>query len=87
LESPVSAFGFDFWRDHQNGTTLMQITLNGQAQAITEDLTVSGLLATLDLTGPVAVEINQNICRKADHDTTRIAPDDQIEIVTIVGGG
>ncbi|HEX4622024.1 MAG TPA: sulfur carrier protein ThiS, partial [Myxococcaceae bacterium] len=50
--------------------------------------TVAGLLASLSIepTG-VAVEVNQQIVRRARHAEHHLRHDDRIEIVTFVGGG
>ena len=65
----------------------MQINLNGDQREFAEGLTVAELLDELDVKGPLAVEINRQICPKKVHGETVIQPDDVVEIVTIVGGG
>jgi len=66
----------------------MQVTVNGSAREIPDDLTVTGLVAHLGLTGgPVAVEINREIVPRADHPNRKVATGDAIEIVHFVGGG
>ncbi len=65
-----------------------EFQLNSRSQPWRADLTVAQLLGELDATGPgVAVERNGDVVRKADHATTLIEPNDQIEVVRLVGGG
>lgn len=65
----------------------MQIIVNGQPTEITEPATVRQLIERFALKGPVAVELNRSICRKADHENTHLHAGDVVEIVTAVGGG
>ena len=65
----------------------MDIVLNGQVREISENLTIAGLLGELSLQGPVAVEVNKEVCPKGQHGETRLHEGDELEIVTIVGGG
>ena len=64
------------------------IRLNGEAHTVAADTTVSGLLEELSIRGgAVAVEINRAIVPRAHHPSTVIRDEDEIEIVTAVGGG
>jgi len=64
------------------------ITLNGDAYAIEGPLTISGLLAKLNIDPRrVAVERNYVIVKRDAYAATEIAEGDQIEIVNFVGGG
>lgn len=66
----------------------MQITVNGEAREVPNDLTVLGLIELLGLTeGPVAVERNREVVPRREHATTQLAEGDVIEIVHFVGGG
>ncbi|MBN2375670.1 MAG: sulfur carrier protein ThiS [Sedimentisphaerales bacterium] len=65
----------------------MQITINGQAKQLEQGSSVRDLLEKFNLSGPVAVEINQQICPKKMHSQTILKNADVLEIVTIVGGG
>ncbi len=66
----------------------MKVKINGEQQNLPAEITVRGLLEQLDLAnGPVAVEINAQLVPRARHDTHNIEPDDEIEIVTVKGGG
>ena len=66
----------------------MNVTINGNARDVPEDLTIEDLVVHLGLgDGPVAVEINREIVPRAQHATHKIAGGDAIEIVHFVGGG
>lgn len=66
----------------------MRIRVNGEWHERPADLTVGRLLAGLSLdVRRVAVERNRQIVRRADFDTTALADGDELEIVTLVGGG
>ena len=68
--------------------TTVTITLNGDPYQIDGPLTVSELLARLDIDPRrVAVEHNLIVLKRAAFDDTAIDADDQIEIVNFVGGG
>ncbi len=65
----------------------MNILLNGQSHPIKPQTTVTDLLAQLKLAGPLAVEINREVCPKKLHGQTTLSDGDELEVVTIVGGG
>ncbi|PMR75701.1 sulfur carrier protein ThiS [Billgrantia endophytica] len=66
----------------------MQIQLNGEARDLTADLTVAQLIDTLGLTGRrIAVELNEEIVPRSEHEATRLSQGDRIEIVHAIGGG
>ena len=66
----------------------MLISLNGKEHETAADTTtVAQLVEQLGLRGPLAVELNQRVCRKQDHHDTILQAGDIVEIVTIVGGG
>lgn len=66
----------------------MKIQVNGEAKDVPEGTTVRRLVELLGLTdGPVAVEKNGQIVRRAQHVTEAVAEGDVIEIVHFVGGG
>ena len=66
----------------------MKLAINGE---IREDLkadTVQHLLDALKIhSGRVAVEVNQQIVKKADYGTFVLHDGDAVEIVNFVGGG
>jgi thiazole synthase len=64
------------------------ITLNGEPRPLPEPLTVSDLLRTIGRDGhAVAVEVNRDVVPRAQHAQTKLSDGDQVEIVTLVGGG
>ncbi len=66
----------------------MQIDLNGTPRQITAGATVSKLIEELGLASQAcAVEVNKRLVRKAQHTEHELAEGDQVEIVTLVGGG
>jgi sulfur carrier protein len=66
----------------------MQVTVNGEAHEVPEQITVRGLIELLDLAGgPVAVERNGEVVPRAQHTEAVVAAGDVIEIVHFVGGG
>lgn len=67
---------------------MITLVLNGEARQFTAPLTVSDLLAQLDLLGKrIAVERNGEIVPRGQHGSTALADGDQLEIVVAVGGG
>lgn len=68
--------------------TPLTITLNGDPYEIVGALTVSELLARLEIDPRrVAVERNLVVLKRAAFDHTTIGDADSIEIVNFVGGG
>ena len=66
----------------------MHITLNGDRYELAGPLTISGLLATLEIDPRrVAVEHNLAIVKRATYGASIVQPGDQVEIVNFVGGG
>ena len=66
----------------------MMITLNGDPHEMAGPLTVTELLASLQIDPRrVAVEVNLVVLKRATYDTTTIVAGDEVEIVNFVGGG
>ena len=66
----------------------IQIVVNGQVRSVTDGLTLTHLLVRLDILGDrVAVELNRNIVRRSEWDTTIVGAGATLEIVQFVGGG
>ena len=66
----------------------MTITLNGEPFELPGPLTVSELLAQLQIDPRrVAIEHNLVVIRRLTFDTTTLSEGDQVEIVNFVGGG
>ncbi len=65
----------------------MKLHINGETREIDADR-VDTLLEALGLAGQVvAVEVNQQIIPKRQHDQTTLNEGDTLELVTLVGGG
>lgn len=66
----------------------MKIWLNGEPREVAEQITVADFLRELNLPPQrVAVEVNLELVPRARHQDHRLAPDDRLEVVTLVGGG
>ncbi|MGQ7960558.1 sulfur carrier protein ThiS [Pseudomonas sp. SP16.1] len=66
----------------------MRIQLNGEPFELPDNQSVADLLARLDLAGRrVAVELNLDIVPRSQHDSTRLAEGDHVEVVHAIGGG
>jgi sulfur carrier protein len=66
----------------------MQIILNGQSTDCPDGCTVAALLEARGIpTAGTAVARNETVVRKAEHETTRLAPGDRVEIIRAVAGG
>jgi sulfur carrier protein len=66
----------------------VKITLNGDPFELPSPITVSELLARLQIDPRrVAIEHNLVVLKRGTFDTTTLAEGDQVEIVNFVGGG
>ncbi|MFH1419288.1 MAG: sulfur carrier protein ThiS [Planctomycetota bacterium] len=63
------------------------IRLNGEGLAIASPATVATLIALRQPKPPFAVELNKELVQRGQYDTTKLNQGDQVEIVTLVGGG
>ena len=52
----------------------MQITLNGKSHELQQNISVAELIKFLNIKGPYAVEINRQVCPKAQHPQTKLNP-------------
>jgi thiamine biosynthesis protein ThiS len=67
---------------------LIPITLNGEPYELPGELSVTALLAHLNIDGRrVAVELNLTVLKRAAFEATTIRAGDEVEIVNFVGGG
>ena len=68
--------------------TGIEIDVNGQQLRVPLGATVEDLLDQLQLAKRgIAVELNQQIVPRQRHPKRQLRPGDQVEIVTLVGGG
>ena len=66
---------------------MIELAVNGEPKK-TDAATVEALLIELGLAGQaVAVEVNQAVVPKKQHGQARLNAGDQVELVTLVGGG
>jgi sulfur carrier protein len=66
----------------------LTIRLNGEPYEIAAPLTISDLLARLDIDPRrVAVELNLLVIKRDRYEATVIDNGDEIEVVNLVGGG
>lgn len=66
----------------------MEITVNGEKQAIENSITVTGLLEELKIDSEtVVIERNLDILSRDDHGKTLLEEGDSIEIIRMVDGG
>ncbi|UCD28348.1 MAG: sulfur carrier protein ThiS [Planctomycetota bacterium] len=66
----------------------MKITVNGEELEVEAGLTVAQLVAQHNYEPQhVAVEVNEDLVTRTKHEATALKEGDQVEIVTMVGGG
>lgn len=66
----------------------MNLRINGEDREVVNNLSLKELVTQLDLTPErIAIELNQNVVRRADWPSTVLRENDQVEIVHFVGGG
>jgi thiamine biosynthesis protein ThiS len=66
---------------------LMKVFVNGELREV-EISTLSELITALDLpVARIAIELNRDVVRRGDWDSTMLKDEDRIEIVHFVGGG
>jgi thiamine biosynthesis protein ThiS len=67
---------------------MISILVNGESQAVAAEATVSDLLKQLKMNPKfLAVELNRHVVPRGQHDQVTLNANDQLEIVTLVGGG
>jgi len=66
----------------------MKITVNGQTVEIDDSMTVEQVLDTVDVPpNYLAVEVNAEVVPREEYTTHRLHTGDEVELVTLVGGG
>ncbi|TWT31058.1 Sulfur carrier protein ThiS [Posidoniimonas corsicana] len=66
----------------------MKLTVNGDPLDAPEGCTIAGLLEQLEIrVKHVAVERNKELVPRAQHAETTLQHGDELEVVTLVGGG
>ena len=67
---------------------MIEITVNGRHVEIEAPMTVEQLLDTVDVPpNYLAVEVNADVVPREAYTTTTVNAGDEIEVVTLVGGG
>ena len=68
--------------------TMLPLQVNGQPRSVAAGTSVRALLESIGVDPElVAVEINRDLVRRAEHGTRLLAAGDKVEIVEFVGGG
>jgi sulfur carrier protein len=66
----------------------VRITVNGEERIVSQGTTVSDLLKILELDARfLAVERNRELVPRGRHGECQLSEGDEVEIVTLVGGG
>ncbi len=69
-------------------TQTISLNVNGEQREAPQGTTIAGLIEQLGLARTAcAVEVNRELAPKATHETHTLGNGDEIEIVTLVGGG
>jgi sulfur carrier protein len=73
---------------HARIEVVIELVINGEPRRFPAPLTLSQLIASLDLAGKrIAIEKNGEIVPRSQHASTELASGDRLEIVVAVGGG
>jgi len=66
----------------------MNIQLNGENTPVDEDATLGDIVRRMNLEGSrYAVEVNEELVPRSEHDGYRLKEGDNVEIVQAIGGG
>lgn len=67
----------------------MRVIVNGDATEVPEGLTVTNLLAHLNVRMPdrVSVQVNGTILKREDFPATHVRADDSVDFLYFMGGG
>jgi sulfur carrier protein len=68
-------------------STETSIKVNGESFALRADLSVAALIEMRGPRPPFAIEVNKRLIRRGEYMSTVLHDGDQVEIVTLVGGG
>ncbi len=73
---------------HDRTASTIEVRLNGKSHTLPKGSTVAELIVTLPVEPTaIAVEQNRQIVPRSLHPATTIEAGDELEVVTIVGGG
>lgn len=65
----------------------MNITVNGEQIPLKDTCNIRVLLARLQITGRLAVEVNGEIVPRSQYAAHRLNDGDRVEVVRAIGGG
>lgn len=66
----------------------MKVFVNGEDKEVSDAISLARLIEELVLpVARIAIELNREVVRRSDWDSTMLKDDDRIEIVHFVGGG
>jgi sulfur carrier protein len=67
----------------------MKLIVNGKESDLAEGLTISQLLVVQDVKMPemVSVELNEQILKRSEFESTTLKQDDKVEFLYFMGGG
>jgi len=67
---------------------MIQITINGKQVSLPSSMTIEHLLATVEVPpNYLAVEVNAEVVPREQHAHCLVVDGDDVEVVTLVGGG
>ena len=67
---------------------MIRITVNGRSVELNESMTIEHMLDSVDVPpNYLAVEVNAEVVPREEYTTHAIQDGDQVELVTLVGGG
>ncbi|MEE9287662.1 MAG: sulfur carrier protein ThiS [Gammaproteobacteria bacterium] len=65
----------------------MKIIVNGDRRTVPDQCTIADLLQKLDISGRLAVEVNEEIVPRSRFEACSLQSNDRVEIVHAIGGG
>ena len=66
----------------------MNVYVNGERREVSGTASLAELITELELpVARIAIELNREVVRRSEWDTTMLKEDDRIEIVHFIGGG
>lgn len=67
---------------------MITVTVNGKAESIAAKMSVKQLLETVEVPANyLAVEVNGEVVPREEYPTSFVDAGDEVEVVTLVGGG
>ena len=75
-------------QDSPHDSNAIEISVNGQTVEIQSEMTVEQMLDTVDVPpNYLAVEVNAEVVPREHYTTHWVRDGDEVEVVTLVGGG